>query len=140
MQRHVAFVCLHGSAKSVIAAEYAQRAAAERGIALRTSAAGREPDDSLPPHVLQGMAQRGFDLGGRVPRAVTAESLSGADPIVSFGCDLSALAPGRSIERWDDCPNVSDGFDAAWDAITRRVDRLLDGIAESKNSPTRISP
>ena len=37
----IAFVCLHGSAKSLIAAEYLNRAAAERGLALRATAAHR---------------------------------------------------------------------------------------------------
>jgi arsenate reductase len=124
--RSFAFVCLHGSAKSVIAAEYLQQAARARGIEAQASAAGQEPDDALPPHVLKGMRERGFDLEGRAPRAVTAEALAKAEHIVSFGCDLSSLAPGRKVERWDDVPAVSDGFDPAWKAITAKVDRLLE--------------
>ena len=123
--RTVAFVCLHGSAKSVIAAEYLEREARARGIDARASAAGQEPDPDYPPHVLAGMSARGFKLLGRAPRGANAEDLAQADRIVSFGCDLSTLAPGREIERWDDCPAVSDGFDGAWDVITRKVDALL---------------
>ena len=123
--RTFAFVCLHGSAKSVIAAEYLQRAARERGLDAVATAAGQEPDDALPPHVLAGMAARGFEVEGRVPQAVSPDALSKAAHIVSFGCDLAAVAPGRKVERWDDVPAVSDGFDPAYEAITRKVDALL---------------
>jgi arsenate reductase (thioredoxin) len=37
----IAFVCLHGSAKSLIAAEYLNRLAAQRGLAANLAAAHR---------------------------------------------------------------------------------------------------
>lgn len=126
--RTFAFVCLHGSAKSVIAAEYLQRAARERGIEARATASGQEPDEALPAHVVKGLSARGFPIEGRVPQPVSAGRLADAAHIVSFGCELGALAPGRDVERWDDVPAVSDGFDTAYQVITRRVDALLDRV------------
>jgi len=49
----VAFVCLHGSAKSVLASEYLNRVAGERGLDLRATASGREPDDAIPGNVVR---------------------------------------------------------------------------------------
>ena len=46
------FVCLHGSAKSLMAAEYARRFAAERGLPLEVTSAGTNPDPEGPPHVV----------------------------------------------------------------------------------------
>ena len=122
----VAFVGLHGSAKSVLAAEYLNRTAGERGLEVRVTASGREPDAAIPPNVVEGLARKGFDVRGRKPLAATAQRFEDADVVVSFGCDLDGLVPGeRTIELWSACPAVSDDFDAAWRFITGRVDRLL---------------
>jgi arsenate reductase len=123
----VAFVCLHGSAKSVLAAEYLNRAARERGMKMSATASGREPDDEIPAFVVEGLLRKGYDVNGRKPVAATARAFGGADVVVSFGCNLDGLVPGeRTIELWGACPAVSDDFEAAWTFITQRVDRLLE--------------
>jgi protein-tyrosine-phosphatase len=43
------FVCLHGSAKSLIAVEHFRRLAAQRGLAVQGDSAGIEPDADIPP-------------------------------------------------------------------------------------------
>ena len=58
----ILFVCLHGSAKSVIASQYFRRVASERGIAADTAAAGTEPDPEIPPGVVRGLGADGFDV------------------------------------------------------------------------------
>ena len=121
------FVCLHGSAKSLIAAEYLTRKAHERGIDAVGASLGEEPDKAVPPHVVENMATKGFDLRGYVPRQLTAKGLATADTIVTFGCDVSGLVPpGKQVVSWASCPAVSDGFPPAWDFITASVDRLLE--------------
>lgn len=123
----VAFICLHGSAKSVLAAEYLNRVAGERGLNIRATASGREPDPAIPDNVVEGLLRKGFDVRGRKPVAATARRFEEADLVVSFGCDLDGLVPqARTIELWSACPAVSDDFDAAWRFITARVDRLLE--------------
>src|SRR5437773_9158595 len=47
--RRVLFVCLHGAAKSVIAAAHFRRPAAARGLAIDPAAAGPEPEARLAP-------------------------------------------------------------------------------------------
>ena len=126
----VAFVCLHGSAKSVLATEYLNRVARDRGLGVRATASGREPDAEIPENVVSGLRAKGFDVQGRKPVAATAEAFQGADVVVSFGCDLEGLVPDtRTIELWSACPAVSDDFEAAWSFITQRVDRLLEAQA-----------
>ena len=124
--RTVVFVCLHGAAKSVIAGAYLNRLSAERGLDLRASAAGIEPEPEVPLPVRQGLLEEGLDVGHDRPRSVTRDELTAAWRVVSFGCDLGDLAPGVGVERWDDVPLVSDGFAAVRDAIVARVRRLLD--------------
>jgi arsenate reductase len=124
---NVLFVCLHGSAKSLIAAEYFNRLAAARGSKAQATSAGTEPDETIPARVVQGLRDDGIDVEGRRPRRPTAADVEGAAVVVTFGCDLGELASlGRRIERWDDVPAVSESFQRAGDAIVGRVTSLLD--------------
>ena len=126
MAATVLFVCLHGSAKSLIVAEHFRRLAGARGLATEADSGGLEPDDAIPARVVQGLRDDGIDVQGRRPRRPTAADVDGATVVVSF-CDLAELAPhARRIERWDDVPAVSEGFEQARDAIVARVSRLLD--------------
>lgn len=123
----IAFVCLHGSAKSVLAAEYLNRAARRHGMAITATASGREPDREIPAGVVDGLRGKGFDVRGREPVAASAEVFADADVVVSFGCDLDGLLrETQTIELWSACPAVSEDFEAAWRFITQRVDRLLE--------------
>ena len=126
MTHTVVFVCLHGSAKSLIAAEHFCRLAAQRGVDACATSAGTDPDADIPPHVIQGLLEDGIDVRGRRPRPLTRAELADARRVVSFGCDLGdAVPPGLTIERWDDVPAVSENFKAARDAIVARLPRLL---------------
>ncbi len=126
----ILFVCLHGAAKSVLAATDFERIARERGLAARAVFVGTEPDAEIAPRVLAQLRAEGVDLGGHRPRRVTREDVEGASRIVTFGCDLGdAAAPGARIERWDDVPAVSDDFDRARAAIDAKVARLLDELS-----------
>jgi hypothetical protein len=134
MTRKIVFVCLHGAAKSVVAAEHFKRLAADRGLAVDVRARGTEPDPELTPAAVAGLRADGFDVGAARPRLVTPGDLAGAWRVVEFGCDLTALAPaGAAIERWGDVPAVSEGYAAARDAMTARLHRLLaEGLQEGE--------
>lgn len=126
----VAFVCLHGSAKSLIAAEYFNRLAREKSLPLRATTSGPEPDPEVPGNVVDGMKSRGFDVRAHKPALISADQLNDADLIISFACDAGrGLAPSKPEERWDECPAVSDDFDVAWEFITARVEKLMMRLA-----------
>jgi protein-tyrosine-phosphatase len=120
---------LHGSAKSLIAAEHFRRLANELACAVDVRSVGVEPDDAIPLPVVQGLARDGFDVAGRVPQRLADDTLRDADIVVSFGCQIDAAAPTASVLRWDDLPLVSDGYDAARDAIVARVRSLVTDVA-----------
>ena len=126
----VAFVCLHGSAKSLIAAEYFNRLATERKLPFCATTSGPEPDREVPENVVAALKNRGIDVRQYHPALIAAEQLAGAGLIVSFACDAGRrLAPSRPEERWDECPAVSADFDIAWTFITGRVEKLIARLA-----------
>ena len=125
--RSVLFVCLHGAAKSVLAAADFERLAAERGLAITADSAGTEPDPEIAPGVAAALRADGVDLGQRRPRRVTAADTARADRVVTFGCELGEAMPAAvPVERWDDVPAVSENLPIARAAIRRHLDRLLD--------------
>ena len=67
----VLFVCLHGAAKSVLAAADFERLARERGLDARAASAGTEPDPEIAPRVLAELRAEGVDLRGRRPQRVS---------------------------------------------------------------------
>src|SRR5437867_11768535 len=105
--RRVLFVCLHGAAKSVIAAAHFRRLAAARGLAIDAAAAGTEPEAQLAPAAVKGLAGDGLTPAPVRPRPITRYDLDAATRVVSFGCDV-APARGQRVEQWD-VPAVSDG-------------------------------
>ncbi len=125
--RTIVFVCLHGAAKSVVAAAYFQRLAEARGLKIRATSAGIDPEPQVPSTVVDALFHEGVDVRHYRPRAVTRGELAAAWRVVTFGCDLGHVAPpGLTPIRWDDVPPVSEGFEAARDAIVARIGRLLD--------------
>jgi protein-tyrosine-phosphatase len=128
--RSVLFVCLHGAAKSVLAAADFRRLAAQRGLEITADSAGTEPDPELAPGVVAALRADGLELGPSRPRRVTAADTARADRVVTFGCDLGEATPAAvPIERWDDVPAVSENLALARAAIRRHLDRLLDEYA-----------
>jgi protein-tyrosine-phosphatase len=134
-QRKVVFVCLHGAAKSVIAAELFNRRSAEARLDARAVALGVEPDADVSPAAATGLLGEGIDVRGQRPRAATAADLAGASCVVAFACDLSAIAPpGLSVEQWPEIPAVSDGYAAARDRIADRVERVIADLGGQRRS------
>jgi arsenate reductase (thioredoxin) len=124
-QNLVLFVCLHASAKSLIAAEYFNKRAAEQGVPLRALSAGTDPDETVPTHVVAGMRGDGYDVSTRRPLRLSREVAAPARIAVSFDPDLSAYVPrGCIVERWS-VPAVSDDYAIARDAIKARVNALI---------------
>ena len=125
--RTVLFLCPHNAAKSVIAAAYLERLAAERGVALRATSAGTDPDLGVSPDVAGALLAEGIDVRAHRPRCVTAEELVSASRVVSLGCDLGDIAPpGLAIERCDDVPSPSADLTGARAVIATHVRQLVE--------------
>lgn len=125
--RHVLLVCLHGAAKSVLAAADCERLAAARGLHTSADFAGTEPDADIAPAVAAVLHADGVDFGGKKPRLVTRQNVAVADRVVAFGCELGeAAAPGARVDQWREVPAVGDGLPAARAAIHARLGRRLD--------------
>jgi arsenate reductase (thioredoxin) len=124
--RGVLFVCEHGAAKSVLAAELLERAAEAHGVRVGASAAGIEPSEAVAEGVVGLLPERAWLLRARRPRRVTSDDVEAAAIVVTFNVDPDDL-PGRPREliAWDDVPPVSSDPAAARAVIDGHITELL---------------
>jgi arsenate reductase (thioredoxin) len=126
----VLFMCPHGAAKSVLASTYFQKLATERGLNVRVTSAGTEPDPAIAPVVAAHLKRQGYIVPMTAPRKASNADVATADVVVSIGCDLSALpAPKGKLFKWDDVPSPSQDFSGADEAIRKRVVALIEELA-----------
>lgn len=121
----VLFVCEHGAAKSVLAAAHFNRLAAQLGLQVRAIARGTEPEETLSPAAVQGLAEEGLTPTESLPQKLTAADVHSAQRIVSF-CELPPEYQQKvKIERWNDVPPVSENYAKARDVIIEHIRRML---------------
>jgi len=129
-QETVLFMCPHGGAKSLIAARYFNRMAAEKHLTYTAVAVAAEhPYEKVPANIADFLEQDGFHVRSFKPRPVSPADLRGASKVISVGCDLSKVdTRGAAVETWDDVPLVDDGLPQSAAAIRRHVIVLIDQI------------
>lgn len=133
----VVFVCLHGAAKSVLAAALFEQEATRVGVPVEALARGIEPDAEVSAAAAGGLLAEGLDLRGSRPRVLTPGDLVGASRVVAFGCDVSEMVPpGIPVEQWAEVPAVSDGYARARAAVVSHFPDLLETCRRSAGSST----
>src|ERR1044071_2186167 len=101
----VVFVCEHGAAKSVVASEYFNKLAAERGLTVRAIARGADPQAKLSVSAVKGLAGDGLPPALDAPRALTAGELRSSARVVAFDCEQPAMKALKGMDAcWDDVP------------------------------------
>jgi chromate transport protein ChrA len=133
----VVFVCEHGSAKSLVAASFFERLAAERGLMLRAVSRGAAPDAGVPPKVAEALRRDGFEVASYRPQPLTESDVASAIRVVTIGVETASLVPTAAAraERWDDIPPVSAGYAAARAALLSRLEALLRELERAHTTP-----
>jgi len=125
----VLFVCLHNAGRSQISQALFERAVAGHHEAR---SAGTEPGERVHPEVVEAMSELGVDLGGRVPRKLSAADAEWADVVVTMGCgDKCPYIPGKRYLDWeleDPKGRPLEEVRRTRDEIERRVTELIDEL------------
>ena len=124
----IVFICEHGAAKSVIAAAWFNRFAAQLGISLRAISRGITPDSEFPQNVIDGLVKDGLKPESSAPLPLSDQDLAGAARVITFDQPgvAARLSPAAVAQSWDGLPPVSAGYEAARVAIVARVTQLLE--------------
>jgi arsenate reductase (thioredoxin) len=121
----IVFACEHGAAKSVLAAAYFNKLAAEKDLNLKAVARGTNPDHALSPQAVTGLRRDGLTPTESVPRKLSLAEVESAQRIITF-CELPMEYEEKaSIELWEDVPPVSENYEKARNAIIERIGHLL---------------
>jgi len=111
-----------------MASTYFQKLARERGLNVRVDSAGTEPDPQLSRGVVAHLEKNGYAIPIEKPRAATAADMSGADIVISIGCDLSKLPSPKGVVKSWNVPDFSADFNAAEESIREQVVKLVDEL------------
>lgn len=132
-QPTVVFVCEHGAAKSVIAAAWFNKLAAERHLPFHAIARGTTPQEELSESAVAGLRRDGVAFPSDKPRELTDRDASDAVRVVAF-CPLPEAIKPSHLDSFD-VPAPKDGYEQSRNAIRRHVEALLDEL--QKNSQSR---
>jgi protein-tyrosine-phosphatase len=126
-QSRVVFVCAHGNLKSLIASEWFNRLAAERGIAAHAVARGLTPENPVPRSIARQLRRDGIDVSGFEARALAPGDVDGASAVVMIGVEPPAWVKRRgvTVDAWDGIPPASERYGDSRDAMRARIDVLL---------------
>ena len=128
----VVFVCRYGSAKSVIAARFFNRMAAEEGLPFHAVARGIEPEPVIPAYVREPIRADRFEIGPEEnPVPLESGETHDAMAVVCIMCKLPSeqMAVARQSIEWTDVPDVSEGYTAARDRILGHMKELMVRLA-----------
>jgi arsenate reductase (thioredoxin) len=131
-QPTVLFVCEHGSAKSVVAAAHFNKLAREQNLNVRAISRGTNPDEVIPPKILQGLQAEGLTANEPKPQMLSKDDVTGASRVVTF-CELpEGYNKLASVEQWNDVPPISEDYNKSRDAMLVHINQLLDEVKSKK--------
>lgn len=125
MTRLTVFVCEHGAAKSVVAAAWLRRLAADAGVELRAVACGTDPAEDLSSAAVDGLRRDGIVPAEPVPQPISVAAIQAAWRVIVLSSEIRPDAiPGVLFETWP-VPAISDGYEKARDDIVMRLRALV---------------
>jgi len=119
----VVFVCLHGVAKSQVAAAQFNRIARERGLPFTALSRGIAVENEIPAGIRQGLAGEG--LASQTPRPLTPDEAKRAAKVFAFDEVPAEMRGGAEITYWSGVPAASNNYSGAREAIVRRIDEII---------------
>ncbi|HAV75977.1 MAG TPA: hypothetical protein DCX53_01340 [Anaerolineae bacterium] len=126
--KNILFVCEHGAAKSIVASAWFNKLASQNGLSIRSIARGTHPDAELGPKAVEGLREDGLTPLESVPQKILLADVESAIHIVSF-CEIPEEFKNKvTTESWADVPAVSDGYEAARDAIVKHINHLVSSL------------
>lgn len=134
----VAFVCVQNAGRSQIATTFAEEERRQRGLEQTVDivTGGTQPADHIHDVVVDVMAEAGFDLTDRAPRAITPDELADSDIVITMGCSVSDVCPAswtgenRDWDLADPEGKAPEDVRAIRDTVRQRVREFFDELEQ----------
>jgi arsenate reductase len=127
----IVFVCEHGAAKSVIAANYFNKLAAERGLKYEAVCRATAPDSTLNQGTRSGLRSDNIKPNLN-PQKLALKDTVNVNRIILFTPLPADYKTETPIEDWSTTKNIDGTYDQRRDAIIKKINALLDSL-EKKN-------
>jgi protein-tyrosine-phosphatase len=114
-----------------MAAAFARREAATRGLDVEVLTGGTDPADAVHPEVVEAMAQVGVDLSDRQPREVDTAELETCRIVATMGCSTLELDADVDVRDWalpDPHGEDRERVREIRDEVESRVERVFDDL------------
>jgi protein-tyrosine-phosphatase len=129
----VLIVCEHGTAKSIVAAEYVRKFLSGEGLDLLVVSRGTNPDDEVPEKINKLLEGDGFKKHSEKPQKLSQADLNAASYVIMFSQLPSNLTAAMQLENWN-VPSFEAGYPIARDSIIDNAKRLVRKIkSDTKN-------
>jgi arsenate reductase (thioredoxin) len=125
--KKIVFVCEHGAAKSVIAAEYFNRLAKERGLEWQAVCRATFPDSTLSAATRSGLKSDNIQPNSN-PKKLTLLDTAGVERIILFTPLPADFRTSIPIEHWSSIQNIDAAYSLRRDAIIKQLNILLDNL------------
>jgi arsenate reductase (thioredoxin) len=128
----VVFVCEHGSSKSLVAAEFFNRIAEQRGLNVRAisrAVSDKTVDQQVPPEIVRDMSSDGFREDTYKPTALEPKEAQEAARVIIINYDNDVVAAkDASVEHWSGVSPITREYGKARDQLVGHIDQLLQEI------------
>jgi len=130
-KKKVVFVCEHGAAKSVIAANYFNQLAAERGLNYEAVCRATVPDSTLNPATRAGLKSDHI-APNLNPKKLTLSDTVNVERIILFTPLPKGFETSVPFEDWSGVQNIDASYSHRKDAIIKKLYILLDSLEKDK--------
>jgi arsenate reductase len=125
--KKIMFVCEHGAAKSVIAADYFNKLAKERGLAFEAVCRATHPDSTLNDGTRAGLKSDNIKPN-LSPQKISLTDTTNVKRIILFTPLPKDFKTGIKIEDWSSIRNIDSDYSNRRDAIVKQINVLLDSL------------
>ena len=129
--KKVLFLCVGNSCRSQMAEGFAR---ALGNDIIEPSSAGTKPASSVASLAIEVMKEKGIDISGQRPKALTAGMVEEADVLISMGCGVEKSCPAIYLglfEDWhieDPYKKPIEDYRRARDEIEGKVKALIKSL------------
>jgi len=129
--KRIIFVCVENACRSQMAAGFARYYARQMGLAVEIASGGTRPAEQVDERAIEVMRERGIDISGERPRAISPRELKEFDYVITMGCAAEDVCPadftGRARDWGIEDPKGKplEVYRRVRDEIERQVKKLL---------------
>jgi arsenate reductase len=128
--KKISFVCEHGVAKSVIAAQYFNKLSRERGLKYVAVSRGISSESSLHSATAVGLKKDGFDIAGIKPADLASIDFETSERVVLIDVEKSPdFAISKKSINWAGVPSVGKDYGLARADIVGRIEKLISTLS-----------